>query len=253
MTELELKLVWTSEPPDLEAFFGPPDDTLNLTNQYFDTASGQLAAASYGLRLRRSGDQIEQTLKGPAPDQSGIRVRQEWNWPRDDFSIDLTRLPMGVLPLDSSAPALVETSFNTVRRRVWQRDGIEIVMDQGQVRVGQQVSPIAEIELEDKGSGWLALLKQAQRLAGTFDCFVGSISKAERGRVLAGDGFADNGSAIDALGRALDPLSGPDWEAARDAAENINETIAAAVRQRDSNVGAACLEYLCREHLRDLP
>lgn len=85
MTELELKLVWLGVPPDL----GVPDQRLELENAYFDTPDSQLAQGRFGLRLRRNGAQIEQTLKGPAPDQSGVVVRQEWNWPRDQWSIDL--------------------------------------------------------------------------------------------------------------------------------------------------------------------
>lgn len=240
MTELELKLVWLGDAPDLTAVLGPLSRTLQLHNQYFDTADGALAARLCGLRLRRSGDDIEQTLKGPSPDRDGVRVRREWNWPRDAFSID-----RAVLPVQAQVEgALVTTSSNQVMRRVWDLPGIEVVVDQGEVRVGARVSPIAEIEIEDKGAGWPAVLEQARAIAAAVPCFVGSISKAERGRVLAGGDFAGNGSALDALGRALDPLSGPDWIGALAAAEMIGPEVAAKVRRHDADTGLLCLRAL---------
>lgn len=240
MTELELKLVWIGSPPGLTPWLGPVTRVLALENYYFDTADGALAAKHYGLRLRRNGDEIEQTLKGPAPDQDGIRVRQEWNWPRDALTIDLRLLPE---PARVTAP-LIATSSNRVSRQVWDLAGVEVVMDQGEVRVGDRVSPIAEIEIEDKGAGWPAVLEQARRIASVVPCYVGSISKAERGRVLAGAGFADDGSPLDALGRALDPLSGPDWSAAAAAAELISSGVAAKVRSQDANTGLLSLDAL---------
>ncbi|QGG79099.1 CYTH domain-containing protein [Litorivicinus lipolyticus] len=240
MTELELKLVWLGDAPDLTGVLGPLSRTLQLHNQYFDTVDGALAARLCGLRLRRCGDDIEQTLKGPAPDRDGVRVRREWNWPRDAFSID-----RAVLPVQAQVEgALIATSSNRVVRRVWDLPGIEVVMDQGEVRVGERVSPIAEIEIEDKGAGWPAVLEQARRIASAVPCFIGAISKAERGRVLAGGNFASNGAPLDALGRALDPLSGPDWSGALSAAEMISPDVAARVRRQDADTGLLCLGAL---------
>ena len=99
MIEQELKLCWLGDPPDLQSLLGTPEQTLSLANTYFDTPDRQLAQGGFGLRLRQQGEQIEQTLKGPAPNQDGVVVRQEWNWDRDRFVVDAGLLPIEVADL----------------------------------------------------------------------------------------------------------------------------------------------------------
>ena len=234
MIEQELKLCWLGDPPDLKSLLGAPKQTLSLANTYFDTPDGQLTQGGFGLRLRQQGDQIEQTLKGPAPNQDGVVVRQEWNWPRDRFVVDV-----GLLPIEVGD--LVQVSSNQVRRQVWNRQGCEVVLDQGEVRVGDRSSPIAEIEIEAKSGDWLAVLSLASKLASYFPCYIGSISKAERGHLLAGRASPPDRSSLDALGRALDPIKGPDWSLALTAANDLSPAIADRIRAQDANVASLCL------------
>ena len=234
MIEQELKLCWLGDPPDLQSLLGTPEQTLSLANTYFDTPDGQLAQRGFGLRLRQQGEQIGQTLKGPAPSQDGVVVRQEWNWDRDRFVVDV-----GLLPIEVGN--LVEVSSNQVCRQVWNRQGCEVVLDQGEVRVGDRSSPIAEIEIEAKSEGWSAVLSLACELASYFPCYIGSISKAERGHLLAGRASPPDRSPLDALGRALDPIKGPDWSLALTAANALSPAIADRIRGCDANVASLCL------------
>lgn len=234
MVEQELKLCWLGDPPDLKSLLGGPDETLHLANTYFDTPDGQLTQGGFGLRLRQQGDQIEQTLKGPAPNQDGVVVRQEWNWDRDRFVVDV-----GLLPIEVGD--LVQVSSNQVRRQVWNRKGCEVVLDQGEVRVGDRSSPIAEIEIEAKSEDWSAVLSLACELASYFPCYIGSISKAERGHLLAGRASPPDRSPLDALGRALDPIKGPDWSLALTVANALSPAIADRIRDCDANVASLCL------------
>ena len=234
MIEQELKLCWLGDPPDLQSLLGAPEQTLSLANTYFDTPDGQLAQGGFGLRLRQQGEQIEQTLKGPAPNQDGVVVRQEWNWDRDRFVVDVGLLPMEVADL-------VQVSLNQVRRQVWNCKGCEVVLDQGEVRVGDRSSPIAEIEIEAKSEDWSAVLSLACELASYFPCYIGSISKAERGHLLAGRASPPDRSPLDALGRALDPIKGPYWSLALSAANALSPAIADRIRARDANVASLCL------------
>ena len=234
MVEQEIKLCWLGDPPNLQSLLGVPEQTLNLANTYFDTPDGQLAQGGFGLRLRQQGEQIEQTLKGPAPDQDGLAIRQEWNWPRDRFCVDRELLPIEV-------GNLIEVSSNQVMRQVWNRNGCEVVLDQGEVRVGGRSSPIAEIEIEAKSGDWLAVLSLACELASYFPCYIGSISKAERGHLLAGRASPPDRSPLDALGRALDPIKGPDWSSALTAANALSPAIADRIRASDANVASLCL------------
>lgn len=234
MIEQEIKLCWVGAAPDLTVLLGPPIQIRTLANTYFDTADQSLAQQGYGLRLRRDGDQIEQTLKGPAPDQSGIAVRREWSWDRDAFCIDPELLPIEVGELEV-------VSHNHVQRQVWQVEGCEVVMDQGQVHVGSAHSPIAEIEVEAVQADWAGVLRVAQRLAGAVPCYIGAISKAERGHLLSGRASPPDRSALDGLGRALDPIKGPDWERAEYWAEQISQPVADLIRARNADVAGLCL------------
>ena len=237
MIEQEIKLCWLDDVPDLTPMLGSSVQIRHLVNTYFDTADQALAAAGYGLRLRRNGASIEQTLKGPAPDQSGVVVRKEWNWPRVEFSIDATLLPIPVGPLQA-------VSSNEVTRQVWHAQGCEVVLDQGLVRVGEAASPIAEIEIEAVDATWSDVLTLAAELAAAFPCYIGSISKAERGHLLAGRKSPADRSDLDGLGRALDRIKGPDWQQAERCAAQISPAVLERIQQRNANVAGLCLEQM---------
>ena len=234
MIENEIKLCWLGQPPQLPAILGPALETRTLVNTYFDTPKRALAAQGYGLRLRQNGTEIEQTLKGSASHQDGIVVRQEWNWLRPELSIDPSVLPVTV-------DALEVVSTNRVSRQVWVIQGCEVVMDQGQVQVGQAASPIAEIEIEALESDWSGVQALAKRLAQAFPCYIGSISKAERGHLLAGRDSPADQSPLDGLGRALDTIKGPDWARAESYAAQISPAVLERIQARDANVAALCL------------
>jgi adenylate cyclase class 2 len=49
-----------------------------------DTPGRDLAGAQRVLRLRRRGNEYLLTLKGPVPDQVGVKAREEWQTPVDN-------------------------------------------------------------------------------------------------------------------------------------------------------------------------
>src|SRR5690606_27081715 len=53
---------------------------VELYNQYYDTASRDLAHARVALRLRRDGEQFIQTLKSRGQSVAGLSERNEWDW-----------------------------------------------------------------------------------------------------------------------------------------------------------------------------
>jgi triphosphatase len=90
--ELELKYS-ISDPPAVEAWLdeqlpgidgatGWRDRT--ISDLYFDTADGALAAAGYGARLRRTGEDVVVALKGTSTASGAFHLRRELEAPAVD-------------------------------------------------------------------------------------------------------------------------------------------------------------------------
>lgn len=98
--EIEAKLVVTDEGAGRAfdeirrlthvAGFGiEPDREIAIADTYFDTGPGALAAARYGLRLRRSEGALQVTLKGPAREvEGGALERFEYEAPYTEAAVD---------------------------------------------------------------------------------------------------------------------------------------------------------------------
>ncbi len=143
-------------------------------NTYYDTADRRLAAARYGLRVRRVGPVIKITLKGPAevtPD--GVQRRAEHEFPGDDPHP--AAWPPGVarelgLALTGGAPLAATVAVATERHLLYAaRDGAtvaEIALDRGVLHAAGRERPFAEIEIEllaDGRPGDIAALATALR------------------------------------------------------------------------------------------
>ena len=61
-----------------------------LTNCYFDTADQALRQLDFGLRIRRDGDHIEQTIKTAGVIIGGLHQRPEYNLPLEGKHPDLS-------------------------------------------------------------------------------------------------------------------------------------------------------------------
>lgn len=170
-----------------------------LFNQYFDTPTGELAAAKVALRLRKDGDEVIQTLKTRGQSIAGLSERNEYNWDLTKAKLDLKKLdgecwPEELAELDKKTIKPVFTT-DFVRERAeiaWGRGKakvvIEAALDLGKVIVGKQSEEICELELELREGEPAALLELAAELAIKLPLMPCDISKAERGYRLAEPG-----------------------------------------------------------------
>ncbi|MFS0828934.1 CYTH domain-containing protein [Pseudomonas phoenicis] len=166
--------------------------TRELTNQYFDTAEGELSAAQVALRLRRDGEVVIQTLKCRGRSVAGLSERQEFEWQLDKPKLDLKKLdascwPEALAALDKKTiKPLFSTDFTREYAEIaWGRGKakvvIEVALDQGSVVAGKRKEEICEVELELREGNAEALLELAAELAATHALMPCDISKAERG------------------------------------------------------------------------
>lgn len=177
--ELELKydVADTRAVADwLDERFAPPDDagwqTVYLTDRYFDTADGALAAAGYGARLRSSGRTTVIGLKSDIAVVGARHRRHEIEAPATR-SLHPTRWP------PSTARAIVERLAG--RRRLIQRlvirqrrheraivtGGARLVVSLDDARVlvgGAEVGRLRGLEVEHRGGRRAALAGVAAAL-----------------------------------------------------------------------------------------
>ncbi len=161
---------------------------------YYDTPDFALRARGVALRVRRSGDDFVQTVKGPGGG-SGFGSRGEWEWPLASDALD-----RGAVEQDREARALLGDDLDRVVPlvttdvardiRILTLDGrttIEAAFDSGEVRAGDRTTPLSEIELELKDGPPSPLLRLAAELARDGDLRFGPDSKGERGFAMLTD------------------------------------------------------------------
>jgi inorganic triphosphatase YgiF len=132
--------------------------TRRLLSIYFDTPRFDLLAIGGALRIRHIGKQRIQTLKLPVEDASGLQTFQEIERPVTDDLPELAGLgdEAAGLRLDDHlfATDLSPVFTTEFRRTIWPVEfkdaGIELALDNGEVRAGERRHPICEIELELK-------------------------------------------------------------------------------------------------------
>lgn len=162
---------------------------MQLQNRYFDTSDQLLHQHKVALRVRRNGDQFIQTLKTQGVSRGGLHQRNEWEWQVGGGRLDLSLLPVDVLPQEVLLDALKVTFDTDFKRSCWLLDyplgdqwtRIELVLDCGWVTTQEQRDPISEIELELKSGPVEGLFALAQELAAELPLRISGISKAEKG------------------------------------------------------------------------
>ncbi len=189
--EVELKLALSNQDldalraQDLISQYSTCNEVKHLRNQYFDTPDQQLTSEGFALRIRKSGDQYIQTLKGKGSNIAGLHQRLELDWTLPTDKLDLSLIPEDVLPAtierDKISP-LFTTDFS---REMWMlKDDeceVEMVLDIGEVKAGPYSDPICEIELELKRGEIKSLFELARALGRTIPMVPSDTSKAERG------------------------------------------------------------------------
>lgn len=189
--ELELKLD-LEKPEEADRLLaalelGAPE-ARRLHATYFDTVDKDLSRLGYVLRIRQEGRKRVQTLKGPAGPGANPFARQEWERPARGRVPQLD--PDGPLAtaLGDRAPELSPCSTVRTDRRVWTIDTgtalVEMALDEGVARAGEETAAFSEIELELKRGDPAALFDLARRIGRLTPVRLGMLAKAERAQRL---------------------------------------------------------------------
>jgi inorganic triphosphatase YgiF len=198
--EIELKLSCAPEHlnklkrhPLLRSLSIARATTQKLYSVYYDTPDLQLRDHAMALRLRHVGKQWLQTLKGGGGVQAGLHQRHEWEMPVAGEKLDLDSLKAsgGALPAGVSnrlQPAFVTDFARSVRLLNYEGAEIELGLDSGEIRAGNNTRPISELELELKSGDPQQLFKLALALLDVVPLSVENTSKAEYGyRLFSGE------------------------------------------------------------------
>lgn len=167
--------------------------TRHLRSIYFDTPNLQLAGQGMALRLRKNGhDGWEQTLKASLKAQSALPERREITVTLPNDQMDLDRFEGQPVPdgfHDEKFRKRLGRVFETNVTRsmvdlAYRGAGIELACDHGDIRSGDKVEPIAELELELKHGNPLALFDWALEVQRDIPVRLFTRSKAARGKAL---------------------------------------------------------------------
>lgn len=187
--ELELKLgclpTVAAQVCALPLLSGLQSESKLLLNLYYDTPEESLKRMKMALRIRKSGDQWLQTLKTTGTtDASGLSTRGEYEWVIDGPNLKLDLLE-GLLPSDIDGDSLYPVFSTNFKRTTWlyqrEQTQIEIACDQGEVRTGNRIEPISEVELELKQGEAHDVFDLAEQLTRQSPLWIGQRSKAQRG------------------------------------------------------------------------
>lgn len=171
--------------------------TRRLYNIYYDTPKLDLHKSGMALRLRRSGRQWLQTLKGGGSVKAGLHQRNEWEVPVKGMALDFSspqtaewneHLPKA--RRNKLHPVFVTDFFRSSRMLQWQDAQIELCMDRGSVSTEHDSTPVCELELELKSGHPRQLFELALAILDIVPFELEVVSKAEQGyRLLSG--YAD--------------------------------------------------------------
>lgn len=196
--EIELKFIATPAavaalPAQLAAWPHQHSAPQRLTNIYFETDDNFLRRHDMGLRIRGFDERFEMTIKTAGSVVAGLHQRPEYNVAIAAPELALAQFPAEIWPQGCDVHALqqrLQPLFRTdfVREKwviTYDNSLIEVGLDQGEVRAGELVEPLCEVELELKQGDTADVLKLAAELAQHGGLRQGSLSKAARGYHLA--------------------------------------------------------------------
>ncbi|OYU68837.1 MAG: hypothetical protein CFE28_01805 [Alphaproteobacteria bacterium PA2] len=187
LTGREVELKFRCEARDLDAVLaaapGEGLQTRDLVSTYFDTPDGALSGRHMSLRLRESaGGAVVQTFKAG----QGL-TRQELEWPAPQ-GLDLGHPKLRAVLKAPLRKALAEAFTVTIsrRQRTFDYKGaqIELALDEGEARRGDQRRAICEVELELKSGSSAALFDLARELSRVAPLRLSFLGKASQGQML---------------------------------------------------------------------
>jgi len=175
---------------------GKRPEKQQLYTVYFDTPDFELMQRGIAWRLRRVGYHWVQTVKVASRSTGTLSRRGEWEVQVTGNLPDLAVLPeearVQVAEFANRLQPCFETAFE---RSLWHlrpagEPGseclVEVALDRGEVRAGDRVETLSELELELKEGQPLALFGLADALLEAAPMTLEPRSKAQRGYTLAG-------------------------------------------------------------------
>ncbi|MEQ4924897.1 inorganic triphosphatase [Proteus hauseri] len=195
-TELKLSAISAAIPHIIQRISTLPHQhtvAKKLTNLYFETSDNQMRSRDMGLRIRGVDNHYEMTIKTAGKVIAGLHQRPEYNVILEQPKLDLSRFPAEIWQQDCDLTQLeanLRVLFNTdFYREIWlvnyQNSQIEVVLDKGAIRSGENELPIEEFELELKTGNVSDLIALATFLGEKGGLRLASRSKAARGYYLA--------------------------------------------------------------------
>ena len=181
-SEVELKLVLLThdthdiiDHPTLAHYAPEPPVTFDVLNTYFDTPEYDLLNMGVGLRIREVDGQFLQTIKTHGKVVAGLHQRAEYSAELTDAHVDLGKIndthlqqQLTDLVTHKHLAPIFTTHFSRTKWQLLLNDDnhVEVVLDLGEVRAGEQARAISEVELEmTKGKAHYALYELAADLA----------------------------------------------------------------------------------------
>jgi inorganic triphosphatase YgiF len=172
---------------------GGPPVVKKLQTTYFDTPESALRRHGVILRVRRDGQRWVQAVKDAGTVRGGLHRRREIEMEVPGPFPDCSRIIHDGLPEILASPELgtqlapvFVTRFTRRTRWVDFEDAVvEASIDRGEIRSGDRIEPIAELELELKSGPSWRLFELALKLLDGVPLQVECRSKAERGYALA--------------------------------------------------------------------
>lgn len=202
--ESELKLTFSADklpallslPLLASARVEPPSD-LRLSSTYYDTVDLQVHRRGASLRVRDDGESNVQTLKLAPDETQPVFVRAEYESPVGEGSPDLPALRK-TMPRHARLDALFSADLQSGLRPVFSTEvqrsvsllrlpdntEIEVAIDRGVVRAGEQTNDLCEVELELRRGKLKALYGFALELLDEVSLGLSFSSKSDRGYAL---------------------------------------------------------------------
>ncbi|MGZ5270120.1 MAG: CYTH and CHAD domain-containing protein [Ramlibacter sp.] len=201
MTEFEIKLEIPAARVDAVAAMlaAEPTTRMRLRALYVDTPDGALARHGIALRLRQEDGRWVQTAKATG---RGPLDRLEHNVevaasgddaPHPDVARhdgtplgDRLRAALGHAAADPPWTVVFETDVERVMRDVQQADStLEVALDRGHITAARRSHTVRELEVELKFGDPVDALRLARQWTARHGLWLSTISKAQRGHLLA--------------------------------------------------------------------
>jgi inorganic triphosphatase YgiF len=161
-----------------------------LVSVYYDTPPLDLQRRGIAVRLRQQGARWIQTVKAYGKGAGGLHDRREEEQETAENRLDFDALRDAQLRTVFAAEQLrraLRPLFKTEVTRTSallafpNGDRLELAVDQGEIRAGENTLPVSEIELERKAGHASRVFDVALRLQETIPLQVEYLSKADRG------------------------------------------------------------------------